>query len=252
MNLYNNISCKQLNFDGRNTDFYLSDNVYYRDKVIDSISFFVAPTGVTMSCPFDGGSLADMSFIEKLYITLVNDKKEIVVQNVSIKDFMLISNKRHILNQRISFSMSYLTYIGPASDLTGLSILMYVSWDGEYRNDEHASTISRSVTFTYSGTAQKLRISDYVDEWIRRAGYTIKKITVTGSQCYVSLHETSGRIFECVPSYRLNDLLDSARNPYIYYSDDLVLSDFDVDLKNSWLIPAETATPYELTVTLYY
>ena len=247
MKAYNNIACKQVNFDGNNRDYYLSDNVYFRGKKINSIKFFTASGGATVATPFDGGTLMDDSLLQNLYITLVNDNKDVLVQNCPVLQFMLMSNKQNPVDSKISFTMSYLSYKGNPSDLTGKSILMYVSWDEEQRPDDFDNTISKSVSFTYSGQAVKLRVSDFLDEWITRSDCTVFRVAVEGSSCYVSLRERSGRVFECVPSQRLYPLYNAG-----LLTDQFVLSAFDIDFKNSWIIPATTTIPYKLKITFYY
>ena len=247
MKVFNNISVKQITFDGVTTDFYLSDNVYYRDKVISQIRFFAVPQGQTMTAPFEGASLIDESELKNFIVTFQKDNKQVLAQNFNMGNIGMRSNIYHTIDSKIDFNLSYITYLGNPASLSGKAVLMYVYWDVLDEDDEIAQDITSCVSFSVQ-TSNPVKISDYIDEWIRRDGKTVKAISCYGSDLfYVDLREQSGRVFEKVPSVRL---LENTGTGTFVAKRPMYLNDFDVDFKNSWIIPAQSAI--DVRILIYY
>ena len=246
MKILRNIACVQINLDDNGTDFYFPDNVLFHDKVIDSIMLYAAPAGVTMRSPFDGRTVIDHALLNQFYMDVSRGNKDILHQAVNALECDMTGNAVLKVGQTVDFTLTRLSFYDTAStSLSGLCVMAYVTFYGyEDKCDPECS-----VTVHVNMSEDRMLIADVLDEWIQRAKQTFKGVSAnyaTGNEFYLSLRETTGKVFEYVPSQYIKD-----NDGQLPVNNHPVSFDFNLDFKDSWIVNAMGST-IEFDLTFYY
>lgn len=244
-NLRNNIDLVQINLDNNTMSFFIPENVDFRDKKINNVMLLGGADDFANS-PFDGRTLVNQDELKDFYVTLVSDDKQNLFRNVNGALLSPQSNVKFDINSVISLKLSSLQYFG-GNDLSGKCVLFYVSYDGG-TTDEQLPTNSVSVNITIPAGTKHVKLSDYIDNYIRRQNKKIKAIeTHCTAHYYLLLQERGGRVFRYVPSnlFVADYNTDGRSQP-------LMIGDYDVEFQNSYIYPQENERKINIILTFYY
>lgn len=246
-----NISMIQINFDGVNADFYLFENTNFHGKVINEIRLYAAPSGIAVQSPFDGRQLLDESLLSNLYVNMVRDDKTVVSNGLNGKEIDMIANKSWPIDDRINFTMSFIRYNDPATlaSTSGKCILVYVYYDTVECDNSMADMPASGVTVEIETSAQAVKLSDYITDYIGQQSQRVKAldaVTSSGGHWFLSLRDIAGRTCEYLPDRRLqmNDGTLPVQYPFAF-------DDYDVDFRNSWLYNVGGGT-LKVAINFYY
>lgn len=246
MKIHSNIDLVQINL-GSDNRYYLPESVDFSGKKINGLSILSARTGETTLSPFDARTLVDESELGNFYLELYNSDGKKIQQNLNAMNCNTRGNVRFYVDSIISLKLSNITYIG-STVFTDKCLLLYVSYDNIISPDVEISNRQLSIKIITDKSSVKL--SDYVDEYIRRIGARVKAIEAyfeVGNNFYLDLREDSGKVFRMVPG----DLLFANGLGLGKKIQPMLVNDFNIDFKNSYLYNATTG---EITVrlTLYF
>lgn len=248
MKILRNIACVQINLDDNQTDFYFPDNVLFHDKVIDSVALYAAPAGVTVNSPFDGRQLVDHSLLDHFYLDIARGNKDILHQAVNGLTVDLCSNSSLYVGQTVDFTLSKVNWVDNGNNsISGKCLLAYITFHGIEVQDWVEPT--KSVTVSITTTAERIKIADYLDEWIQRKQQYFRGVAAhyaQGNEFYLSLRETSGKVFEYVPAQYMKD-----NDGNIPVNNHPIWFDYDLDFKDSWIVNAMGGS-ITFDLTFYY
>lgn len=242
-----NIDLIQINLNDSDGQFYFPENVDFRNRKIDNIMILGSLVGGEIS-PFDGKLLIDNSELSNFYVELVDDKKQVLQQNVNATNFWPYMNSPITVGSIISLKLSSLKYMG-SSSIADTCILVYVSYDGEMLEcdiPDRTNTIGISIP-----AGESIRVSDYVDEYFRRIGATIKGIEAQfDNPFYMDIRELSGKVARFVPSFMMDFINGNSSDAK--HTQPLLLGDFDIDFKNTFIYPMIPGEVTNINLTFYY
>lgn len=246
MKIHSNIDLVQINL-GSDNRYYLPESVDFSGKKINGLSILSARTGETTLSPFDDRTLVDESELENFYLELYNESGKKIQQNLNALNCNTRGNVRFYADSIISLKLSNITYLG-STIFTDKCLLIYVSYDNIFSNDVEISNRQLSIKIITDKTS--VRLSEYVDEYIRRIGARVQAIEAyfdVGNTFYLDLRENGGKVFRMVSGdlFFANGLgLGTKNQP-------MLLNDFDIDFKNSYLHNSTTGT-ITVRLTLYF
>lgn len=254
MKVYQNIEFVQVNFDAGTDKFYFPENTRLHGKVIDEISFFVAPSGTTVNSPFDAMQLLDETKLQNLYVEIVKDTQDVLHSKVSALLSDITKSSRIAVNSTIDLNLCNLTYVGSLSDLTGMCIIVYFTYETMIVDEYELSTQQKAITINTSNAAT--RLSDLIDYYISAQGDTVKCIEAqyvdqAKNYFYLDVRDKGGRSFRIVPAQRIriaNTKPLGASNQY----QKLYLADFNIDFQNSWIYRASSVGSLQVTLIFTY
>lgn len=255
MKVYQNLELIQLNLDATTSKFYLPENTNLQGKIINAISFYTAPAGMTLDSPFDGRELITNDKLENFYVEVVKDDRTILHSKVSAKLSDLTHSSRIAVDSKIDLNLTNLTYVGTLSDLTDKCILCYFTFEDVIEGDYQPATNIKAVTI--STTASNSRLSELIDDYIEAQGHTVKCIealfddTVADNYFYLDIRDKAGRAFRLVPGARLK-LSDTTPIGGNNYYQKCYLADFNIDFKNSYIVRASSSNTLNCTLIFTY
>lgn len=245
--LRNNIDLVQINLNNNDGKFYIPENVDFRDKRINNVMLLgSADVGESSVSPFDGRTLVRNDDLRNFYVEFVSDDKKVLFENVCGEFLQPYSNLKFAINSVISLKLSSITYAG-TDNLTDKCILLYVSYSGG-ECDPILPTNSITIRVTIPHGSNGVKLSDYVDEYIKQQNKFVKAIeTDCDFDYYLTLQDRKNRLFRFVPSNMFRSDYSLVRKKQA-----LMLGNFDVDFKNSYIHPQQTVSDTHITLTLYY
>lgn len=242
--LRNNIDLVQVNLNNNDGKFYIPENVDFRDKRINNV-MLLGGNGNNYVSPFDGRTLVHNDELRNFYVEFVSDDKKVLFENVNGQFLKPYSNLKFAIDSVISLKLSSITYVG-TDNMYNKCLLLYVSYSGS-ECDPILPTNSVSVNLTIPRDSTGVKLSYYIDEYIKRQNKCVKAIeTACDFDYYLTLQERKGRVFRFVPSQLF-------RSDYTHrLNQPLMLGNFDVDFKNSYILPQQAENDTHITLTLYY
>lgn len=255
MKVFQNLELIQLNLDENTSRFYLPENTNLQGRVINTISFYASPAGMTLESPFDGRQLIDATALENFYVEVVKDTKTILHSKVSAKLSEIICSSRINVDSKIDLNLTNLTYVGTLSDLKDKCILCYFTFDDIIDNEYEPGTKIKAIQI--STAASNTRLSELIDYYISAQGDTIKCLeaqfdaTVADNHFYLDLRDTAGRTFRLVPGERIK-LADSTPIGGNNYYQKCYLADYNIDFKNSYITRASSTGTMNVTLIFTY
>lgn len=246
--IINNIEAVQINLSNQVDRFYLPDNVIFHGKKISSISILNNKGGNYYSIsPFGNGVPIDDTILKDFYIEVVKDNKEILHQNLAALSTSVCLSYRIAIDTSIDITLTNLTYRGSAN-LTGKCIILYITWDDEQVDlsvepSKHGVSISPIIP-----SGESVRLSDYIDDYIQKQGFTIKGIEASISDVnkgyFLDLRSTDGRTLRYIPhTVLINSLATGV--------DYLHIDSFNIDFKNSYIVSGKSSN-VQINLTFYY
>lgn len=255
MKIYNNIEILQVNFTGNTDKVYFPQNSKVAGRKIDEIAFYFAPAETSIiTSPLDGTVLLDEVDAAKIYADIVNDDKEILQHNIPITANSLLNNNVIPVNDVIDLELCAVRYAGDIEDIAGKSLLIYVFYDTVDMADDINSTLQSVTIQVPINSADDIQLSEYIDDYILSSGKTVKAIETLsyGVPFYLDVQDFGGRSFRYLPWQRML----KPRNDYgVSYKNPIMLSDFNIDFENSYIIiGADLNNFVERTIllTLYF
>lgn len=254
MKVFQNIEFVQVNFDAGSDKFYFPENTRLHGKVIDEISFYVAPAGKTINSPFDALQLLDASKLENLYVEIVKDSQTVLHTRVSALLSDITKSGRISVNSAINLNLCNLTYVGDISDLQDKCILVYFTYETMTVDEYEPSNQQKAISINTSAAAT--RLSELIDYYIAAQGDTVKCIECqyiddAKNYFYLDVRDKGGRSFRIVPGQRMKIATSKpigANNQY----QKLYLADYNIDFKNSWIYRASTTGSMQVQLIFTY
>jgi len=241
VSVINNIELVKIPFDSHSNSniVYLPFNSNLQKRQIHRIIAAVSENQ-TVTDTLSGIDIASATDLQNSFITLRNEKKEIIAKDVSISEFY--STRKHtnfIINQFIDTANSYIIFNIPDNASTKMVLLYFLY--GENRETlvmEKARTIF--VPANFNGQLSRFMHSDDVGS-IKKITYTPGDFNKTAS-FFIQIDEQSGRTFEYLSSLLFNDG-DNPRKKDTFLFDGLY-PDYD----NSFIVNSNK----DVYITFYY
>lgn len=246
MRIYNNFDLVQINL-GSDNKYYLPESVDFAGKKINNIMILTARSGQTTGSPFDQRTLVDESELQNFYVELYNSDGVKIKQNLSALNLDIRTNAKYEIDSILSLKLSNINYVG-STTFVDKCILMYVSYLEKKSDDIELSNRQLNITITTSDDVVKL--SDYVDEYLRRIDAKVKAIECfynPGVAFYLDLRVENDKVFRMIPG----DLLFSNGIGLGIKNQPCFVNDLDIDFKNSYLYKA-VAGSITVNISLYY
>ena len=197
--LRHNIDLVQINLNNNDGKFYIPENVDFRDKRINNVMLLgSADVGESSVSPFDGRTLVVMT-IEQLYGRVLYRTIKVLFENVCGEVLQPYSNLKFAINSAVSLNYRQ-SHTQSTDNLTNKCILLYVSYSGG-ECDPILPTNSITIRVTIPHGSKGVKLSDYVDEYIKQQNKFVKAIeTDCDFDYYLTLQDRKHRVFRFVPS----------------------------------------------------
>lgn len=259
MKVYNNIEYLQVNFDGATDKVYFPINSKVVGRKVDTIHFLVnggntpLPTG-DYNSPFDGTACVSFDEAKKMYYDLVNDDKEILQHNVPVIGELTDAMNHVPIDSIVDWELSSIRYVGDPADLAGKCLIIYVAYDTNISDDDVLNPM-QSVTINIPA-GDKIKIEDYIDDYIIASGSRIKKIVsrnnprkngIVMPSAFFDLQDYDGRVLRMIPNKMLIGHLFLPM-PISSNMQSMLLDDFNIDFSNSYAYNVQEP----INLTFYY
>lgn len=245
MKIYNNIELLQINLSSATDRFYFPDNSKLNGKKINSLSFYGSPFLGMEQSPFDGREVVYYGHLQQMYLQVIKDSKDVLHENVPLSQSTINKLIRVDINSAIDLQLCAVNYVGSTpEELDGKCLLVYATYD-TIEDNEYVPQVENVVTVDLTTKERAVRLDTLIDDYIIAQGKKIKRIEVVPYSSdlehihnffYLDLREYGGRSFKYVPMLRMVNggmaEVDLANLPI----EPLLLNDFNVDFRNSWII----------------
>lgn len=259
MKVYNNIELLQVNLSSGNDRFYFPDNSKLNGKVINSLSFYGAL--LSERSPFDGRQVLGYQELQYCYISVVKDNKEVLHENVPLSQSVLNKLVRVDINSVIDFNLCSVSYVGNGN-LDNLCLLVYATYDTKEVED-YMQPVENIVTINVNTNERAIRLDSLIDDYIIAQKRTIKRVEcfmssneLVSPSFYLDMRDYGGRSFKYVPWIRMMNGTPNDSDLGQIPVDPLLLDDFNVDFRNSWIINSGIASQgnatLNTTILFYY
>lgn len=265
MKIYNNIEMLQINLSSATDRFYFPDNSKLNGKKINSLSFYGSPFFKMEQSPFDGREVVYYGVLQKMYLQVIKDSKDVLHENVPLSQSTINKLIRVDINSAIDLQLCAVNYVGSTpEELDGKCLLVYATYD-TIEDNEDIPQVENVVTVNLTTKERAVRLDTLIDDYIIAQGKKIKRIEVLPdfsdqqnihSFFYLDLREYGGRSFKYVPMLRMVNGGFTDAELSTLPIEPLLLNDFNVDFRNSWLInsciQSEDTKDMELKATIMF
>lgn len=245
MKIYNNIELLQINLSSATDRFYFPNNSKLNGKKINSLSFYGSPFFGMEQSPFDGREVVYYGHLQQMYLQVIKDSKDVLHENVPLSQSTINKLIRVDINSSIDLQLCAVNYVGSTpEELDGKCLLVYATYD-TIEDNEYVPQVENVVTVNLTTKERAVRLDTLIDDYIIAQGKKIKRIEVVPyfsdqqnihSFFYLDLREYGGRSFKYVPMLRMcNGGFTDAELSSLPI-EPLLLNDFNVDFRNSWII----------------
>lgn len=235
MNLTSNIDIVQITIRNGVEEYYLPNNVNWRDRTIDKILLCLAPNGTEVLSPIDGQTpLLTENDIKNLYFDIYSSDDTQIARNLSFENLLSTNNNPLQIGQQLSLKLSRLFF---SSAPTNEGCILFYVFYGEHNVDEQPVTKSITVNVQL-GANRSISLEAIVDNYIYMQPEKVRGIYVwdaVQNPVYITLRDKDGK-------RTLNSLLSTLCRPPMQGNDatdtqaySLWLNNINIDMLNSFV-----------------